>query len=280
MKKFPLRNLLLIILMRIRHLRRLVFHPINFLSGISRMQIGSNVNILTGLNLSGRGKILLGNNSIIKKNVRLVVNDGDARIIIGEGVQIEDNVQLICQNSGEIRIGNGSILGRGVKIVCYEDAKINISENVTFQEQSDLKTNSLVSIGIGSVIGKYSSIAPREQNGSGYFTCGTKCVIHVHNFFDTTDAIELGNEVATGPYDIFYTHDHETKRDQSIWDQSAVTSKIALGDGSWIGSQVVILPGVQVGKGAVIAAGAVVTSPVEDFNIVAGVPARFLRERS
>ena len=51
--------------------------------------------------------------------------------------------------------------------------------------------------------------------------------------------------------------------------------------GAWadIGVNAVILPGVTVGKGAIVGAGAVVTHDVEPFSIVAGVPARLLRRR-
>jgi acetyltransferase-like isoleucine patch superfamily enzyme len=51
--------------------------------------------------------------------------------------------------------------------------------------------------------------------------------------------------------------------------------------GAWadIGVNAVILPGVTVGKGAIVGAGAVVTQDVEPFSVVAGVPARLLRRR-
>jgi acetyltransferase-like isoleucine patch superfamily enzyme len=51
--------------------------------------------------------------------------------------------------------------------------------------------------------------------------------------------------------------------------------------GAWadIGVNAIILPGVTVGKGAIVGAGAVVTGDVEPFSVVAGVPARFLRRR-
>jgi len=279
MNKNYIRNLLLVCIMQLRNIRQQVRDGVNFLRGISNIELGRNVNISKGLRLSGSGKIFLGNNSKIKRNVLLRVSSPGSKIKIGEGVRIEDDVQLICQQSGEINIGGGSILGRGVRIVCYKDAKIVISENVTFQEQSELRTNTLATIGQGSMIGKFTSIAPRDESGSGNFYCGEKCGIHEHNFLDTTESIALGNEVATGPYDIFYTHDHSINRDQSIWDQPIVASSIHIGDGSWIGSQVIILPGVNIGIGAIVAAGSVVTKSVDDFNLVAGVPAKFLKER-
>lgn len=54
---------------------------------------------------------------------------------------------------------------------------------------------------------------------------------------------------------------------------------VALGPDCWVGHGAIILPGVSIGTGAAIAAGAVVSRDVPDFNVVAGIPARPLRER-
>lgn len=52
-----------------------------------------------------------------------------------------------------------------------------------------------------------------------------------------------------------------------------------IGDGVWIGMRAMIMPGVKIGEGAVIAAGAVVTGDVEPYAVVAGVPAKKIRKR-
>lgn len=54
---------------------------------------------------------------------------------------------------------------------------------------------------------------------------------------------------------------------------------VVIGNDVWIGTRAVILPGVTVGDGAIIAAGAVVTEAVMPYSIVAGVPARLVRMR-
>jgi len=57
-------------------------------------------------------------------------------------------------------------------------------------------------------------------------------------------------------------------------------SQVSIADDAWIGAGAIILPGVTVGRGAVVAAGAVVSNAVPDYTIVGGVPARLIRERS
>jgi acetyltransferase-like isoleucine patch superfamily enzyme len=60
--------------------------------------------------------------------------------------------------------------------------------------------------------------------------------------------------------------------------QPCTTGEIVIGDGCWIGANVVITAGLTIGKYCVIAAGSVVTKSVPDFSIVAGNPARLLKQ--
>ena len=52
-----------------------------------------------------------------------------------------------------------------------------------------------------------------------------------------------------------------------------------IGDGVWIGARAIILPGVTIGEGAVVAAGAVVTKDVDPWAVVGGNPAKFIKKR-
>ena len=62
-------------------------------------------------------------------------------------------------------------------------------------------------------------------------------------------------------------------------DKQGITTKpVVIGDDVWIGANAVILPGVSIGSHAVIAAGAVVTSDVEDYTVVGGVPAKVIKK--
>ena len=63
-----------------------------------------------------------------------------------------------------------------------------------------------------------------------------------------------------------------------IDEQGITTKPVIIGDDVWIGANAVILPGVSIGSHAVIAAGAVVTSDVEDYTVVGGVPAKVIKK--
>lgn len=73
-------------------------------------------------------------------------------------------------------------------------------------------------------------------------------------------------------YDAAATRDHAFFRDRH-------DARVTIGNDVWIGHAVIVLPGITIGDGAVLAAGAVVTKDVAPYTIVGGVPARQIRER-
>ena len=58
-----------------------------------------------------------------------------------------------------------------------------------------------------------------------------------------------------------------------------IEGEIIVGNDVWIGSNAVILPNCNIGDGAIIGAGAVVTSDIEPYTVVGGIPARFIKKR-
>jgi maltose O-acetyltransferase len=88
-------------------------------------------------------------------------------------------------------------------------------------------------------------------------------------------SIRTGNDVSIGPEAAILTLGHDPQ-------SSAFADRggdVVIGDRAWIGYRAIILPGITIGEGAAVAAGAVVTRDVEPFTIVAGVPAKKIGER-
>lgn len=89
--------------------------------------------------------------------------------------------------------------------------------------------------------------------------------------------VTVGNDVMIGPNTLISTVNHPLDplgRRKHL----GIAKPVTIGNDVWLGGNVVILPGVNVGNNVVVAAGAVVTKDVPDNCIVAGVPARKLRD--
>lgn len=88
-------------------------------------------------------------------------------------------------------------------------------------------------------------------------------------------SIIIGKNVRIGPYTIIMDSDFHDIQEHSVEGKS---EPIVIGDNTWIASRAIILKGVTIGEGCVIAAGAVVTKNVPPYSMVAGVPAVVVKE--
>lgn len=97
--------------------------------------------------------------------------------------------------------------------------------------------------------------------------------------------LTIGNHVSIAPHVVFAPVSEPNnsallKKHPYVAANLVERRKIVVEDDAWIGAHVTILPGVMIGRGAIIGAGAVVTENVAPFTIVAGVPARVIRTLS
>jgi serine acetyltransferase len=108
---------------------------------------------------------------------------------------------------------------------------------------------------------------------------GDRCLINKGTAIVAHFAIEIGDDVFTG-HNCYITDQNHGYEDLSkpIGAQSMPEKPVKIGSGSWLGHGVVILPGVSVGEHVTIAAGSVVTRDIPDRCVVAGSPARIVRQ--
>jgi galactoside O-acetyltransferase len=92
--------------------------------------------------------------------------------------------------------------------------------------------------------------------------------------------IVIGDNVLIGANVVLRAADHGLSRTESIMSQPHVGGEIVIEDDVWIGSNAVVLRNVRLGRGCVVAAGAVVTKDVEPAIVVGGVPARRISSRA
>lgn len=93
--------------------------------------------------------------------------------------------------------------------------------------------------------------------------------------------VEIGDAVLIGPGTMIWSQTHKyNNSDILIINQDYTINKIFIDDDVWIGSGAIILPGVHLARGTVVAAGAVVTKSTEPYTLVAGLPAKILGRRT
>jgi acetyltransferase-like isoleucine patch superfamily enzyme len=96
----------------------------------------------------------------------------------------------------------------------------------------------------------------------------------------TSGGVEIGDRVLIGYRSQIISANHIVPQGKGrIIDSGEIGKPIRIGNDVWIGANCLILAGVQIGEGAVVAAGSVVKRDVEAFSVVAGYPARRLRSR-
>ena len=127
-----------------------------------------------------------------------------------------------------------------------------------------------IKIGKGSTIHMWASFFQPKN-----IRIGEGSIVGDHAFLDGRSPLIIGNQVDIASSVMIYNSEH----DVSSKDFKVIDGPVLIGDYSFIGPRVIIMPGVKIGKGAVIAGGAVVTKDVEEFTLVGGVPAVKIGER-
>jgi serine acetyltransferase len=108
---------------------------------------------------------------------------------------------------------------------------------------------------------------------------GSRCVIGRGSHIVAHYSILIGDDVFTGPYVYITDQNHGyADPDAPIGRQWPVNTAVSIGPGTWLGAGAIVLPGAHIGQNVVVAAGSVVRGAVPDRCVVAGVPARIVRE--
>ena len=105
---------------------------------------------------------------------------------------------------------------------------------------------------------------------------GNHCVIGTDVLFDGREGLKIGDNVNIGPGVWIFTYEHDVQSRTF----EAKGGPVVIEDYVWVSSRAMILPNVRIGRGSVVAAGAVVTKDVPPHKIVAGVPARPIGDRT
>lgn len=170
---------------------------------------------------------------------------------------ISNTCRIIFFKMKGLQIKSGTRLGN---ISCewpnnlYVGNNCNIQNNVDFRIGSPFNSDCTITIGDNVFIGRSCEFVASTQ-----ITIGNDCFIASNTTINDTG--------------------HEHAKHSKINVQPTTASKISIEDDVWIGTSSIILQGVTIAKGAIIGAGSLVNKSIPEYEIWAGVPARFIKKR-
>lgn len=190
------------------------------------------------------------------RGYKLILKCKECRLPIfcGKSVRVEHGYMLSC--------GSGLILEDYAYINALSELGIQIGQNVTIARGASLVCTGVIA-----------------NKGKGIII-GNNCAVGAQSFLAGQGGIKIGNDVIIGPGVRIFSENHNYNEIEiSIRKQGETRKGIIIEDNCWIGANAVILDGIRIGKGTVIAAGSVVTNSIDQNKVAAGVPAKVIKIR-
>ena len=173
----------------------------------------------------------------------------------------------------------------GKKVRIFYPNNLQVGYNTIIEDGAEINCLSLQGIKLGNrvTIGKYAIISPSNIYGGPIgegLTMGDNSNIGPYNYIGCSGKITIGNNVMLAPRVSIYAENHVFDHPEIlIRDQGVEKKEVIIEDDCWIAANSILLAGVTIGKGSVVAAGSVVTENVPPYSVVAGVPAKWIKSR-
>jgi acetyltransferase-like isoleucine patch superfamily enzyme len=175
------------------------------------------------------------------------------------------------------------MVGSGVRV--RHARHFSAGKNLIIDDYAEVMALSRQGVVLGDhvTIGAFATIKPSNYYGRDLgegLMVGDRSNIGAYCYVGCSGLITIGNDVMISPRVSLYAENHNCADvDRPMREQGITRQPIVIEDDCWIASGSIILAGVTVGRGSVVAAGSVVTRDVPPYSVVAGVPATVLRSR-
>lgn len=170
----------------------------------------------------------------------------------------------------------GYIPSHTIRLFLYRNIfRVRIGRDSSMHWRAEFNVPSGVAIGHNTIIGNDAFLDGRTKRQ--WKEGESKMMGYLKEFFaPQIRSLRIGNNVSIAGEVRIYTMEHDIDDPHF----AEIAGDVVIEDYVVIGTRVTMLPGVHIGRGAVIASGAVVTKDVEPYAVVGGVPAKFIKERS
>jgi acetyltransferase-like isoleucine patch superfamily enzyme len=190
---------------------------------------------------------------------------------------IEAKISEVVANS-QLRLHPPNLLVNYLCILWHRTRGAKISRNTWISLSSSLlRFPSQIRIKESAIIKAGVHLCP--CNNKANIDIGARTTIGFYSFLYSSSSIVIGDDCMVAPFVYIVDSNHGISRNTLMNLQANEARPIIIGNDVWIGAHSVILPGVTIGDGAVIASGAVVSKDVLSNTIVGGIPAKLIGER-
>lgn len=247
------------------------------------------LSISNKIDLDTLAGVVVGDNLNIGNNVKLYYGN-NVNIKIGNNVSIGDNCILATDSlliEDNVIVGNNNI---------FKSEIINIGENTEFGEGSTVLSPIEFSVGRNSNWGNKNSVVCRQFKSGKFLqfysditvgeggkygvnskvSIGDACFIGKGCVLNTSESITIGNDVGIGQQCMIWTHGAYLSVLNGF---PADFGSVSIGDHVWIPARTVILPNVTVGSNVVIGINSLINKNIPSNCMAAGIPARVIKEK-
>lgn len=159
---------------------------------------------------------------------------------------------------------------------------VSLGRNTTYIGEKYISIGDNTSIGDNGRLTAYGYYEKTKQHFTPLLTIGNNCNIGEQSHITAINCIMIGNNVLTGPRVLITDNAHGDSLFKLL--DTAPTErflyskgKVVIEDNVWIGEGSMIMPGVRIGKGSIIAANSVVTKDIPPYSVAAGTPAKIIK---
>ena len=193
--------------------------------------------------------------------------------------KIKGQLFILFLSSKKLSIGKNFQCDTWPSLIIDKNAKVIIGDNIQLRRNVEIRAH-----GNSTIILKGDNRIDRGVrilgNNESEISIDLNTRIGLYTVLNGGDSIKIGKKVLISGYVYLQTSMHNHQKGSNVQDQGYKHGPVHLEDDVWLGAHVVVLPDIMIRKGCIIGSNAVVTKSTEKGNVLVGIPAKPINERS